>query len=152
MPVPPLLPCIFGYEAVSAIHYWQQTPAGNLVIGGGRAYDTPGTGPYDRRNTADLIRRFPAHVAHTMPGLRRLPVLRFWSGTMGFTPDYGPLIGPHATVPGFHSAAGFNGNGTPWAAITGVLIAQMLCGEASALPVKRVSPNRFVVVRTYILS
>jgi sarcosine oxidase subunit beta len=147
-PLPPLLPGTFGYWAEHAVHYWRQTPAGNVVIGGGRAYDSPGIGSYSRRNTADLLHRFPAHVALTMPALRELPVIRFWSGTMGFTPDYGPLIGPHAAVPGFYTAAGFNGNGTPWSAVAGILIAQMLTGEPSSFPRDRIAPDRFVAVKT----
>jgi glycine/D-amino acid oxidase-like deaminating enzyme len=147
-PLPPLLTGTFGYWAEHAVHYWRQTPAGNIVIGGGRAYDAPGIGSYNRRNTADLVRRFPAHVALTMPALRDLPVIRFWGGTMGFTPDYGPLIGPHAAVPGFYTAAGFNGNGTPWSAIAGVLIAHMLTGASSDFPLERITPDRFVGVLT----
>jgi glycine/D-amino acid oxidase-like deaminating enzyme len=145
-PLPPLLTGTFGYWAEHAVHYWRQTPAGNIVIGGGRAYDAPGIGSYNRRNTADLLRRFPAHVALTMPRLRDLPVIRFWGGTMGFTPDYGPLIGPHAAAPGFYTAAGFNGNGTPWSVIAGVLIADGLTGARSVFPLERVAPDRFAAL------
>ncbi len=142
-PVPPLLPMTFGFWAERAVHYWRQTPHGSIVIGGGRAYDEPGIGSYSRQNSHDILRRFPAHVADTMPVLATLPVVRTWAGTMGFTPDYGPLIGPCAAVPGFFIAAGFNGNGTPWSCIAGVIVARMICGEADDLPWERVAPDRF---------
>jgi sarcosine oxidase, subunit beta len=142
-PVPPVLPVTFGYWAEHAVHYWRQTVGGQIVIGGGRAYDAPGIGSYSRATTPELLRRFPAHVAATMPMLARLPVVRAWGGTMGFTPDYGPLIGEVARAPGVYVAAGFNGNGTPWSCIAGLLIAQMICHEASELPVDRVHPDRF---------
>ncbi len=142
-PVPPLLPMTFGYWAEEAIHYWRQTPGGAIVIGGGRAYDAAGIGSYSRRTTLALLRRFPAHVAATMPILATLPVVRTWGGTMGFTPDYGPLIGAVPSIPGFYVAAGFNGNGTPWSCIAGVVVAQMIAGEATDLPLDRVHPDRF---------
>ncbi len=142
-PIPPLLPMTFGYWAEGAIHYWRQTADGPIVIGGGRAYDAPGIGSFSRRNTHDLLQRFPAHVAGTMPTLATLPVIRAWAGTMGFTPDYGPLIGPCAAAPGFYVAAGFNGNGTPWSCIAGLIVAQIVCGEPSGLPLGRVAPDRF---------
>lgn len=142
-PVPPLLPVTFGYWADNAIHYWRQTPGGQIVIGGGRAHDIPGIGSYGRSTTPTLLRRFPAHVAATMPALTSLHVVRAWGGTMGFTPDYGPLIGAVSSVPGFFVAAGFNGNGTPWSCIAGVLIARDICGEPPELPIDRVRPDRF---------
>lgn len=142
-PMPPMLPVTFGYWAEDAVHYWRQTVGGQIVIGGGRAYDAPGIGSYSRSTTPDLLRRFPAHVASTMPVLASLPVVRTWGGTMGFTPDYGPLIGAVPAVPGFYVAAGFNGNGTPWSCIAGVLIARQICGEPSDLPSDRVRPDRF---------
>jgi sarcosine oxidase subunit beta len=144
-PVPPILPVTFGYWADQAIHYWRQTVSGQIVIGGGRAYDAPGIGSYSRATTPELLRRFPAHVAATMPMLAALPIVRTWGGTMGFTPDYGPLIGETPSVPGFYVAAGFNGNGTPWSCIAGLLIAQMICREPSELPVDRVRPDRFAL-------
>jgi sarcosine oxidase subunit beta len=144
-PVPPILPVTFGYWADQAIHYWRQTVSGQIVIGGGRAYDAPGIGSYSRATTPELLRRFPAHVAATMPMLAGLPIVRTWGGTMGFTPDYGPLIGEAPSVPGFYVAAGFNGNGTPWSCIAGLLIAQMICREPSELPVDRVRPDRFAL-------
>lgn len=142
-PVPPLLTMTFGYWAENAVHYWRQTPHGQVVIGGGRAYDSPGIGSYSRQNSPNILRRFPAHVADTMPVLATLPVVRTWAGTMGFTPDYGPLIGPCAAVPGFLVAAGFNGNGTPWSCIAGLIVARMICGEPDDLPLERVAPDRF---------
>ncbi len=144
-PVPPILPVTFGYWAEHAVHYWRQTVAGPIVVGGGRAYDAPGIGSYSRVTTRDLLRRFPAHVAATMPMVAQLPVVRAWGGTMGFTPDYGPLIGETERVPGFYVAAGFNGNGTPWSCVAGVLIAQQISGEPSDLPIERVRPDRFAL-------
>ena len=142
-PTAPLMPMTFGFWAEGAIHYWRQTAHGGIVIGGGRAYDTPGIGSYSRRNSFDIVRRFPAHVARTMPMLASLPVVRAWAGTMGFTPDYGPLIGPCAAIPGFYVAAGFNGNGTPWSCIAGLIIEQMVCGEPCDLPLDRIAADRF---------
>ncbi|MGI8854543.1 MAG: NAD(P)/FAD-dependent oxidoreductase [Thermomicrobiales bacterium] len=144
-PIPPILLVTYGYWAEHAVHYWRQTVGGPIVIGGGRAYDAPGIVSYSRATTPDLLRRFPAHVAATMPMLARLPVVRAWGGTMGFTPDYGPLIGETERVPGFYVAAGFNGNGTPWSCIAGVLIAQQISGEPSDLPIERVYPDRFTL-------
>ena len=71
---------------------------------------------------------------------------------MGFTPDFGPLIGPCAAVPGFYVAAGFNGNGTPWSCITGLIIAQMICDEPCDLPLGRIAADRFANVRRLLLS
>jgi glycine/D-amino acid oxidase-like deaminating enzyme len=92
--------------------YWRQRPDRRLVLGGWRNTAVADEVGFDARPTARIQEQLDAH-------LRRLGVTarveRRWAGTMGFTPDHLPLVGP---VPGRRHTfvcAGFSGHGMGFA-------------------------------------
>jgi glycine/D-amino acid oxidase-like deaminating enzyme len=143
---PPLLPLPLDYDAGGSPLYWRQTPRGNVVMGGGRSWDRMGIGSYDRANTPDTLRFFTSRIATLTPAVRGLTVVRTWDGTMGFTPDYRPVIGASSAVPGFVMAHACNGSGLPWSPIVGRLVAEVVTGTTLSLPLDFVSPDRFLSV------
>jgi len=78
------------------------------------------------------------YLTSTFPSLNKslpLPVQADWTGIMGFTPDYSPLIGPLPTIENLNLtspkewiAVGYSGNGMPWGFGIGQILAQFIIG------------------------
>jgi sarcosine oxidase subunit beta len=141
------VPLALDYPTGTSPLYWRQTPAGQVVMGGGRSYDHAGTGSYDRGNTPEIVRFFAAGIAALMPALRGLTVARIWAGTMGFTPDGRPIVGRSSLVDGFVMAQACNGSGLPWVPLVGRLVAEAVTGAPPSLPLAPLSPDRFAALQ-----
>ena len=84
-------------------------------------------------------------AARLMPGLRALPFARAWSGLRPWLPDHLPAIGPSRAVEGLWAATGHEGAGVALGPVTGRLVAQALCGEATLMDLAPFDPDRFAV-------
>jgi glycine/D-amino acid oxidase-like deaminating enzyme len=62
---------------------------------------------------------------------------------MGFTADGLPLIGKFESKPGLTLAAGFNGGGFSWGAITGQVVADLMNGRDPGFELALLHPERF---------
>lgn len=82
-------------------------------------------------------------VTALCPALSNLDVLRTWSGLRPMTPDGLPIIGKEPRVEGLWYATGHGRNGILLAGITGVIVRQLLTGEAPALDLSPFRPQRF---------
>ncbi len=83
-----------------------------------------------------LIARYPV--------LERATLDRGWSGMMTITPDWKPVLGEVAEMPGLYCAAGFSGQGFQVCAGAGDYLAGLIAGEAEAREVLAAfSPARF---------
>lgn len=67
------------------------------------------------------------------PGLRELPLRHFWSGWMGYAPDFLPLLGVSGAHRNVHYAIGFAGHGVAQATLIGELVAEQLQGREHPL-------------------
>jgi D-amino-acid dehydrogenase len=67
---------------------------------------------------------------------------------MGVTADGLPRIGRWEQLSGLTVAAGFNGNGFSWAAITGQLVADLVTGQPPRFDLPPFDPNRFFTAGT----
>jgi glycine oxidase len=92
--------------------------------------------------TPDGIARILAATMALCPGLVRGKLRRTWAGLRPGTPDGLPIIGAEPRLPGLWYATGHGRNGILLAAITGVLIRQLLDGE-HPVDVRTLSPDRF---------
>lgn len=105
--------------------YWRQLPDGRVVLGGWRNLD-----PAAEVGTADVlhdgIQQRMVDFLHRFPPLRGVPITHRWSGTMGFSKDGLPLVGPVPGAAGALAGVGFTGHGFGFA---------MLAGEALAATV-----------------
>lgn len=72
--------------------------------------------------------------ARLTPRVPRLHVTHRWSGVMGYTYDWFPLIGQVPGHTGMYVAAGFTGHGFGYALQAANWVAEALCGEPSTLP------------------
>ena len=92
--------------------------------------------------SAGLGRLFTG-VGALYPDMNRAEVLRTWAGLRPITPDGLPIIGAEPRLQGLWYAAGHGRNGILLAAITGLIIRQLLAGEQAVEDLVPFSPTRF---------
>lgn len=109
-PLPERLINAVGYSDYGYMYY-RDLPDGGLLIGGGRKENKA----LEHNTTDDRITRpvqqvLENYLRSKFPDVTA-PIVRRWSGIMGFTPDGLPLVGtlPRDSRIGF--AVGFNGHG-----------------------------------------
>lgn len=130
----------FGYE------YWIQRPDGRIVLGGMRwrspmqEVNNDDDGSLDPNVSAGLRKFLPSHF----PALRGIEVEQEWTGIMGYTPDFNPLVGPLPNRPGEYIAAGFSGHGMPLTFYAGKALAEMVAGRTPEVFVEAFLPDRFL--------
>ncbi|MGH2548955.1 MAG: NAD(P)/FAD-dependent oxidoreductase [Thermomicrobiales bacterium] len=140
--IPPILPHPFGTNFDK--EYGRQTPGGQVLCGGYRRLDEDeGLGHYKERTTPAVLSGIGRCLTTLFPALKEIKVVRAWAGIMGFTADGLPLIGRYDAVPGLTVAAGFNGNGFSWAAITGNVVARLLTDQETGFDLTPFTPTRF---------
>jgi sarcosine oxidase subunit beta len=84
-----------------------------------------------------------ASCCRLLPPLRKLRVLRQWSGLYENTPDRQPIYGPVPQVSGLYLACGFSGHGFMLSPVTGLLVSRMIAGEETGFPVEKLGIERF---------
>jgi glycine oxidase len=92
--------------------------------------------------SAGLARIFGAATA-LCPSLSSASVRRTWAGLRPVTPDSRPIIGAEPRLPGLWYATGHGRNGILLAAITGVIVRQLLDGEPTVENIDAYAPARF---------
>ena len=141
-PLPPTLEYPFGtnYEK----EYGRQTAHGPVICGGFRRLDEDeGLGHTEERVSPPVLAGIAGCLAELFPSLAGARVIRCWAGIMGFTADGLPLIGRFPGREGLTVAAGFNGGGFSWAAITGKIIAALVSGDDLGFDLAPFAPGRF---------
>jgi glycine/D-amino acid oxidase-like deaminating enzyme len=110
--------------------YVRQLADGTVLAGGGRhahaeaeATDTDTTTPAVQ---ADIERYLHRHF----PWTQALSIEQRWSGTMGFSPDGRPVVGPVPDVPGGVFATGCTGHGMSYGFRMGRLLADLVGGSS----------------------
>lgn len=136
----------YSYYAHHGSEYLRQTPDGTIVVGGCRTYHADREVGYDDVTT-EYVQRDIEGFARRMLGAD-FEVTARWAGTMGFTPDGLPLIGP--VPPGGGAVGdewpqgsvwfcgGFTGHGMSMAHRTSrAAVEAMLDGAANPFPLSR---------------
>ncbi|GGE32205.1 FAD-binding oxidoreductase [Agaricicola taiwanensis] len=137
-PLPAVLGVSLGVEGGG--FYARQVARGNLVMGGGFGEATgPGTSRPGRRPMASVAEQ----AAAILPALRHAQVIRFWSGTEGYTPDKNPVIDFSPTTSGLIHAFGFSGGGFQIAPAVGEVLAELVRDGTSTTPLDSFRINRF---------
>lgn len=128
-PAPPLFSC--PVYADHGFDYWRQDETGRVVLGGWRNLD-----PEAERGTDEVLHpviqeRMTAFL-HRFPPMRDVPITHRWCGTMGFSRDGLPIVGPVPGAPGALAAAGFTGHGFGFAWLAGMALAELVTEGTSA--------------------
>lgn len=127
--------------------YFRQIARGNIVFGGGlkgpahadhvRAYVKP-----------DNVLRQLRELRRFVPAFDNVQLIRVWSGIEGYTPDWQPVMGTSARVPGLHYAFGFNGEGFAISPGVGETMAELIATGCTAIPMKPYAIERFAAGQT----
>lgn len=141
-PLPPVLSTTFGTNYGK--EYGRQTATGQLICGGFRRYDhDEGLGHYTEEAVAEAQRGCARCLETLFPPLAGAKVVRGWAGTMGFTADGLPLIGPTAMADGMYLSAGYNGGGFSWNLAVGKALAGLIVNGQTAYDLAPFDPDRF---------
>lgn len=97
----------FGYR------YWRQLTSGVLLIGGWRNTSMDSEVTFDEKPTAAIQERIEAFARGQLGA--DTPVTHRWAGTMGFTEDGLPIVGPVEGMPHVYVCGGYNGHGMGFA-------------------------------------
>ena len=89
------------------------------------------------------IRAIINQAVSIIPVMKEVNFIRAIAGLRPATPDGKMILGEHAALPGFYTAAGHEGDGISLAPITGKLLARMVCERMVESRLEELSPNRF---------
>lgn len=98
---------------------------------------------FDKRTTMEGIRAIINQAVSILPVLKEVNFIRAIAGLRPATPDGKMMLGEHAALPGFYTAAGHEGDGISLAPITGKLLARMVCEGVVEKRLGELSPDRF---------
>jgi glycine/D-amino acid oxidase-like deaminating enzyme len=112
--------------------YLRLTADDRIVFGGESSpyfYDSsPSTGNY-----RPSLERLAEGLLVTFPQLEGVQMSHAWGGTMGFTRDFVPSVGRLDGAENIFYAAGFNGEGVVMTQLAGMILAQLVAGDAGPL-------------------
>ncbi len=124
-PLAPIFRCGTAADLTPTGEYWQQTPSGEILLGGCRAAATgKDEWVWEMTPTAEVQTALEAVLPQLFPQLGGLEVTRRWAGLMGFTPDYLPIADGVPGVAGAWVTGGFCGHGMPFGMRLGQLLAE----------------------------
>ena len=137
-----------SYYANHGSEYFRQTSEGQVVLGGCRTYFAEHETGYEDRTTERVqsaLERFAGEVLG-LDKRRDWTITARWSGTMGFSPDGLPLVGPVRDLDArgrVHFCGGFTGHGMSLGAKTARhAVERMLEGGESLFGMERVGSER----------
>jgi len=116
----------------------ETTESGNTVVGGCRLFRG-----YDIRAEHEIMQAIAERAIRFFPVLKDMNCIRSFAGIRPFSLDHLPIVSGVDEVPGFYIAAGHEGDGVALAPITGLLIAQIICGEETEFDAHELAWSRF---------
>lgn len=121
---------------------FKQMANGTVMIGGGYS----GTADLKTGLTSLRLDRLSTNLATAaklFPLLDKVDIVRFWAGVEASMPDGIPVIGPSRQDGVFH-AFGFSAHGFQLGPIVGRIMAELVQGRRSPLPIEPFSISRFL--------
>jgi sarcosine oxidase subunit beta len=139
-PMPPFIEPVIG--ATSRPLSFKQYRNGTVLIGGGHR------GTLDRdTNRTDIdfaaLRSSACTVWELFPIMRRAEIVRCWAGIEARMPDDIPVIGPSSTSENVFHGFGFSGHGFQLGPIVGAILAELIIGGQTNLPIAPFRIERF---------
>jgi hydrogen cyanide synthase HcnC len=151
IPVRPVRGQILGTESLPKLLsacistndcYLMQKGHGEVIIG-----STTEEVGFEVGVTPSAMKSLSAGGIRAVPSLEHVRVKRAWSGLRPGTPDELPILGPIEGVEGYLNACGHFRTGILNAPLTGLLIAELACGERPSFPIEPFLLRRFVAER-----
>lgn len=116
----------------------EPTEAGTLLIGSSRRFCG-----FDIRNDDRVIKAMAQRAIRFFPKLAQLNMIRCYAGLRPYTSDHMPIIS-ETPVKGVYISSGHEGSGIALSVASGTLIAELVCGKPTSLPVDAFAYSRFV--------
>lgn len=116
---------------------------GTVMIGGGhlaKAYPDENATVLDWRKLAESART----VWELFPVMRSTVIVRAWAGIEARMPDDIPVIGPSKTSENFYHQFGFSAHGFQLGPVVGALMADLILGGATNMPIEPFRVDRFL--------
>jgi sarcosine oxidase subunit beta len=139
-PYPPLFKQMIGHA--KGLFYGRQTVHGPFFWGG-----FVGTEQYIHREGKPLFHFIGPAISQLVidffPVLKKLHVIRMWSGLIAQMSDGIPVLGLAQEVPGFVMATGFSGHGFGLAPVIGRLISELIMDCNTSIPISDFCYGRF---------
>ncbi len=121
-------------------YYVNQDMRGELVGGLGTHTEES----MEWSSSLEFMRDFAKATVRLLPRLGPVRVLRQWAGSYDKTPDAKPILGIAETGPSnLVQANGFSGHGMMISPMVGVLIAQLIAGKKTDVPLQPYALERF---------
>ncbi|MBX3359633.1 MAG: FAD-binding oxidoreductase [Phycisphaeraceae bacterium] len=132
-----------SYYVNHGSEYFRQTAEGSIVVGGCRTYFAEQEAGYGEGTSAPVQAAIEAFASRMLgPGWDEGGIIARWAGTMGFSPDGLPLVGPVGGGQGPWFCGGFTGHGMSMAFVTArAAVDAMLDGTPAPFPLARVAAN-----------
>jgi sarcosine oxidase, subunit beta len=128
------------YMSFSLNIYCQQTPEGSFIMGRGDPYEPK---EFNIKSSWSFLEEMAETCCTLLPLLKKLNVVRQWSGLYEITPDRQPIYGAVKEVEGFYLACGFSGHGFMFGPATGIVMAETILGQSTTLPIASLDKERF---------
>lgn len=121
--------------------YVRQTKHGQFIMGQGDKDEKPGL---NYNVTFRFEKDLAMKMCRLLPFMRKLRVVRHWSGHYNMSPDAQPIIGESPQLPNFYYAVGFSGHGFMLAPAVGEALAEkILFGSTKHVDISDLNVDRF---------
>ncbi|MBU5266747.1 NAD(P)/FAD-dependent oxidoreductase [Virgibacillus proomii] len=117
---------------------FEPTESQNFLIGSSRQFVG-----FNHKVSHEITKYIAKRAIRFYPKMADMMVIRTYAGLRPWTKDHLPIVSPVDEVPGFYIASGHEGDGISLAAITGKVMAEMLAGEETTIPVEALRYDRF---------
>ena len=120
------------YTAHETLESYRVSARGSIV-GGVKAVSYGYGSRLTEANDPRAFGIIEAAFRERFPSLRGVAMRHFWSGWMGYAPDFLPLVGVSGAHRNVHYAIGFAGHGVAQATLIGDLVAEQIQGREHPL-------------------
>lgn len=121
---------------------FKQMPNGTVVIGGGRR-GSPDLESLRSELRFSELAKTAQTAAELFPVVGGATIVRAWAGLEARMPDDIPVIGRSSTEPGVFHAFGFSAHGFQLGPVVGGIVADLIAGRDSNLPIEPFAIERF---------
>ncbi len=122
-------------------YYVRQTNHGQLIMGQGDKNPAPGE---NLGNTAEFLEEMAQKMVRDFPLMRKIHIIRQWSGPYNMSPDAQPIISEAKNVSRYVFAVGFSGHGFMLAPAVGEAVAEKIVyGSSRTTDVSNLDLSRF---------
>lgn len=138
--VTPPLPHFIDQWITSGTIWVHQTVSGNVIMGGGGAWEALG---FTKECSLSALQRYSRRVQQVVPCLKGVRLLRAWGGSLDVTPDADLIVDKVKGIEGLVVCAGSSGHGFALGPAVGQACAELVTGRKTTVPIEGLSLGRF---------